>query len=188
MRHGLASDTVGCGLRFRGFLMNICSGTASAGGLMSPIITAARQTSISNRSDGVACAVRYCVALLVIAFICAMNGRIPHSIGEYIVISDERHCQYRSVCGARASILKSTKNIFSIAFIFGCTVPDGKSTRNPSISAVWANTFYFTDRPSYHKVPLIAACICPCASVACCRLPAPKKSSTKVNTTHMHNA
>ena len=75
--------------------MNICSGTASAGGLVSTIITAARQISISNRADGVACAVRYCVALPVIAFICAMNGRIPRSTGEYIVTSDERHCQYR---------------------------------------------------------------------------------------------
>jgi hypothetical protein len=72
-RHGLASDTAGCGLRFRGFLMNMCSGTASAGGLVSAIITAARHISISNRADGVARAVRYCVALPVIAFICAMK-------------------------------------------------------------------------------------------------------------------
>ena len=35
--------------------MNMCSGTASAGGLVSTIITAARQISISNRADGVAC-------------------------------------------------------------------------------------------------------------------------------------
>jgi hypothetical protein len=169
--------------------MNICSGTASADGLMSTDITAARQMSISNRADGVACAVRYCVALLGIAFICAMNGRIPRSTtGEYIVTNDERHYQYRSVCGARASILKSKKNIFSIAPIFGWTVPAGKSTRNPSILANWANTFFYTDKPSYPKVPLIAAWTCSCASVTCCRLPALKKSCTKVNTTHMHSA
>ncbi len=137
--------------------MNMCSGTASAGGLVSAIITAARQNSISNRADGVACAVRYCVALPVIAFICAMNGRIPRSVGEYRVTSDERHCQYRSGYGARASILESTKNIFSIAPILGWTVPAGKSTRNPSISAVWTNTFFFTDKLSYPRVPLIAA-------------------------------
>ena len=86
-RHGLASDTVGCGLRFRGGLMNICSGTASAGGLMSTIITTARQISISNRAEGVACAVRYCVALVVIAFICAMNG--AHSAQHWRVHSDQ---------------------------------------------------------------------------------------------------
>ena len=127
---------------------------------MSTIMTAARQISISNRADGVACAVWYCVALLDIAFICAMNGRI----------------------------LRSTKNIFAIAPFFGWTIPAGKSTRNPSISAVWANTFFFTDRPSNPKVPLIAACTCSCASVAYYRLPSPKKSSTKVNTTHMQSA
>ncbi len=49
--------------------MDMCSGTASAGGLVSTIITAARQFSISNRADGVACAVRYCAALLVIALL-----------------------------------------------------------------------------------------------------------------------
>ena len=110
---------------------------------MSTIIIAARQISISNRAEGVACAVRYCVALLVIAFIfCAMNGRILRNTGEYIIVtSDERHCQYRKVCEARASIWKSTKNIFSIVPFFSWTVPAGKSTRNPSISAIWANTF-----------------------------------------------
>ena len=118
----------------------------------------------------------------------AMNGRIPRNTGEYIVISDERHCHYRKVCGARASILKITKNIFSIAPLFDSTVSAGKSIRKPSILAVWASIFFVTGRPSNPKIPLIAACTCSCASVVCCRLPAPKKSSTKVNITHMHSA
>ena len=70
--------------------MNLCSGTASAGGLISTIIIVLRQILISNRADAVACAGRYCVPLTVIAFICAMNGRIPHNTGKYIVTSDER--------------------------------------------------------------------------------------------------
>ena len=48
--------------------------------------------------------------------------------GEYYIAkSDARHYQYRKVCGARAFILKRTKNDFSIAPSFGRTVPVGKS-------------------------------------------------------------
>ena len=82
---------LGAGCNFVGFDEHM-QWDRERGWLISTIITAARQISISNKADGVACAVRYCVALLVIAFICAMNGRIPRSIGEYIVTSDERHC------------------------------------------------------------------------------------------------
>ena len=80
-RHGLASDTVGYGSRSRGFCMNMCSGTASVCGCRSATI--------------IAFAVRYSVALLVLAFIWAVKGRIPRSTGEYMVTNDARHCQYR---------------------------------------------------------------------------------------------
>jgi hypothetical protein len=45
----------------------MCSGTASICGCRSATIIAARHNSISNNADGVACAVRYSVALLVMA-------------------------------------------------------------------------------------------------------------------------
>ena len=148
-RHGLASDTVGCGSRSRGFLINMCRGTARACGLVRAITIAARHISISNNADGMARTVLYEVALLVMALNCAMNERIPRTTGEYIVTNEARHCQYCNVWGTRALILKRRKNSFSMAPFFGRTVPDGKSTRKSNISAVWANTFFFTDRPAY---------------------------------------
>ena len=113
-RHWLASDTVGYGSRSRWFLMNMYSGTASVCGCLSATIIAARHNSISNNADGVACTVRYVVALLVMAFIWAVKGRIPRSTGEYVATSDARHCQYRKVCGAR----KESKEHFFYRAVF----------------------------------------------------------------------
>ena len=89
-RHGLASDTTGCGSRSRGFRMKLCRGTASAGGFWSAIIIATRHISISNRAAGVAGSLRYLVVLLVIVLICATNGRIPRSTGEYMFTSEAK--------------------------------------------------------------------------------------------------
>ena len=102
----------GCGSRSRGFLMNMCRGTTRACGLVRAKTIAAHHILISNKADGVARTILYGVALLVIASICAMNGRIPRTTGEYMVTNEARHCQYRNDCGARALILKRTKNIF----------------------------------------------------------------------------
>ena len=49
-RHGLASDTVGYGSRSRGFLMNMCSGTANVCGCRCTTIVAARHNSISDNA------------------------------------------------------------------------------------------------------------------------------------------
>jgi hypothetical protein len=62
-RHGLASDTVGCGAQSRGFLINMCRGTARACGLGKALTIAARHISISNNADGVArTSIRCCFA------------------------------------------------------------------------------------------------------------------------------
>ena len=55
---GAGCDFVGPGM------MNMCSETASAGGLISTIIIAARQFSILSRADGDACAVWYVLLCL----------------------------------------------------------------------------------------------------------------------------
>ena len=54
--------------------MNMCSGTASVCGCRSATIIAVHHNSISNNADGCPCAVRYSVALLVMAFIWVVRG------------------------------------------------------------------------------------------------------------------
>jgi hypothetical protein len=85
----------------------------------------------------------------------------------------------------RAFILNRKKNFFLSRRLLVGPFPWG----NPHEILVFRQyTFFFTDKPLYPSVPLMALCTSSCASVACYNDPAPKKSSTKVNIIHMHSA
>ena len=71
------------------------------------------------------------------------------------------------------------KNNFSIAVFLGRIVALRKLIRIPSISMIWASTFFFTDSPSGPRtLSTVSWIIASSIEIVSVNVPASKKSST----------
>ena len=177
-RHGLASEITSYKNASGGAPQYACIGTAISSGSMYATIIVTRHISSANCAFAFARLGLPSPPWWVMRVIGATNGRIPFMTCEYRLTKEDMHCQYCRVCGFLISMLKSTKNTFSIALSLGRIVALGKLISIPSISTIWAWTFFLTDSPSGRMTLSIVSWTIAWVEIVSMNVPVPKKSST----------